>query len=198
MVETRTTLLLRVRDPADSESWREFVLLYEPLLLGYVQRRGLREHDARDVVQEVFGTLVRTLPGFELDRQRGRFRTWLWRVTHNAVVDWNRRRGRRAAAEDRAREEAPVAVELGDDELEAEWLAAHRRRILDFALEQVRSRTNETTWKCFQWHLLEGRPSSDVAADLGLTANAVYVNASRVLARVREQCAEYAEELGEE
>lgn len=198
MVETRTTLLLRVRDPADSESWREFVLLYEPLLLNYVRRRGLAEHDARDVVQDIFATLVRVLPGFELDHQRGRFRTWLWRVTHNAVVDWSRRRGRRAAAEEEARKEAEVAVGPDDADLEAEWLTAHRRRILEFAIQQVRSRSNERSWACFERHLLQGRSSAEVAEELGITANSVYVNASRVLARVRQQCAEYTEDLAEE
>lgn len=198
MVETRTTLLLKVRDPADSESWREFVLLYEPLLLNYVRRRGLAEHDARDVVQDIFATLVRVLPGFELDHQRGRFRTWLWRVTHNAVVDWSRRRGRRAAAEEEARKEAEVAVGPGDADLESEWLIAHRRRILEFAIEQVRSRSNERSWACFELHLLQGRSSAEVAEELGITANSVYVNASRVLARVRQQCAEYTEDLAEE
>jgi RNA polymerase sigma factor (sigma-70 family) len=198
MVETRTTLLLRVRDPADAESWREFVSLYEPLLLAYVRHKGLTEDDARDVVQEVFAILVRTLPGFQLDRERGRFRTWLWRITHNAMVDWARRRNRQAAAEDKARKDAPVAISPEQSEPEEEWLAAHRRRILQFAMERVRSQCKETTWKCFDLHIVQGRPSAEVAAELGLTSNSVYVNASRVLARVREQCAEYAEDLAEE
>ena len=77
-------------------------------------------------------------------------------------------------------------------------MAAHRRRILQFVLEQVRSRSNTSTWKCFDLHILQGRSSGEVAAELGLTSNAVYVNASRILARVREQCAEYAEDLDEE
>ena len=197
MVETRTTLLMRVRDPADAESWRVFFALYEPLLLSYVRRRGLAEHDACDVVQEVFANLVRVLPGFELERERGRFRTWLWRVTHNAVVDWSRRRGRRARAEEEARKETPVAQGPEETELESEWLAAHRRRVLEFALQQVRSQSQERTWQCFELHILQGRSSGDVAAELGLTANSVYVNASRVLAKVRQQCAEYMEELAE-
>ena len=160
MVETRTSLLLRVRDPANAEGWSEFVSLYEPLLLSYVRHRGMAEHDARDVVQEVFATLVRTMPNFELDRSRGRFRTWLWRVTHNAMVDWSRRRQCRAAAEDEARKEAPLAVDREEPEAEAEFLAAHRRRILQFVLEQVRSRSNTSTWKCFDLHILQGHPAA--------------------------------------
>lgn len=197
MVVTRTTLLLRVRDPADSESWREFVLLYEPLLLSFVRHRGLSEHDARDVVQDVFATLVRALPDFQLDRERGRFRTWLWRVTHNAMVDWSRRRGRRAAAEEEARKDAEAAEAPEVDELEAEWLAAHRRRVLEVVLKHVQSQSQERTWKCFELHILQGRSSAEVAGKLGITANSVYVNASRTLARVRQQCAEYDEDLAE-
>jgi len=197
MVETRTTLLRRVRDPADAQSWREFFGLYEPLLMSYVRRRGLAEHDACDVVQDVFATLVRVLPGFELDHERGRFRTWLWRVAHNAMTDWARRRGRRAAAEDEARQAAEPAVEPDEAELEAEWLAAHRRRVLEHVLQQVRSESQEKTWRCFELHILQGRSSAEVAAELGLTANSVYVNASRILARVRDGCADYAEDLAD-
>jgi hypothetical protein len=47
--------------------------------------------------------------------------------------------------------------------------------------------------------VLEGRPSAEVGAELGLSANSVNVNASRVLAKVREMCAYYKEEeLGDE
>src|SRR4051812_28184810 len=65
MQETRTSLLRRVRDPADRQSWGEFVALYEPLLLSYVRKRGLNDHDAQDVVQGIFIALLRKLPGFE-------------------------------------------------------------------------------------------------------------------------------------
>lgn len=184
MVETRTSLLMRVRDPANAEGWSEFVSLYEPLLLSYVRHRGMAEHDARDVVQEVFATLVRSLPNFQLDHSRGRFRTWLWRVMHNAMVDWSRRRHCRTAAEDEARKETPLAVDPEEPEEEAEWLAAHRRRILQYVLEQIRGKSNATTWKCFDLHILQGRSSADVAAELGQTSNSVYVNASRILAKV--------------
>jgi DNA-directed RNA polymerase specialized sigma24 family protein len=78
--QTRSTLLARARDPADAEAWGEFVVLYEPLLTSYLRHRGLGAEDQRDVVQEVFARLVKSLPNLELDRRRGRFRTWLWQV----------------------------------------------------------------------------------------------------------------------
>src|SRR5262245_60942245 len=100
MSDTRSSLLFRVRDPRDADSWREFVSLYEPLLLKYVRSRGLGEADARDVAQEVFARLLHALPGFQWDRSRGGFRSWLWRVTMNAVADWARRQRRQERAEE--------------------------------------------------------------------------------------------------
>jgi RNA polymerase sigma-70 factor (ECF subfamily) len=99
MTETRTSLLRRVRNPNDAASWAEFVAIYEPLLLSYIRKRGLNDHDAQDVVQTVFITLLRKLPKFELDHSRGRFRTWLWQVAFKAVVDHARAKMRVQTAE---------------------------------------------------------------------------------------------------
>jgi RNA polymerase sigma-70 factor (ECF subfamily) len=194
MSETHSSLLRRVRDPKDAASWQEFVALYEPLLLSYVRSRGLNEHDARDVVQEILAGLVTSMPDFQFDRSRGRFRTWLWQVTQNALVNAARKKQRRTAAETGWRQRNPTNENQPDEQ----WLTSYRQRVLDFALEQVRGRTQPATWACFEQHILQGRASKDVAAALGVSANVVYVNASRVLARVREQCAEYLEELGDE
>lgn len=189
VTETRSSLLRRVRDAADAASWTEFVQLYEPLLLSYVRRRGLSDHDAQDVVQTIFLTLLRKLPGFELDRERGRFRTWLWQVSRNAVIDHVRARQRLQKAEDARREQ------WGDDEQESDdWVTLHRQRTLQFAMERVRDATAPKTWTCFEEHLLKGRTGADVGAEVGLPANSVYVNAARVLDRIRALCQEYRED----
>ena len=197
MDPTRSTLLMRVRDPADTEAWGEFVALYEPLLTAYLRHQGLGPEDTRDVVQEVFARLVKSLPDFELERRRGRFRTWLWQVCRSALVDWARRRRRQARAEDawlRRLSESPAESQ---DDLDSRWETLHRRRVLAFALERVRARSRPTTWACFERHLLQGRPSAEVAGELGLSANAVDINCSRILDRVRKFCAEYLEELAD-
>jgi RNA polymerase sigma-70 factor (ECF subfamily) len=197
MERTRSTLLMKVRDPADGQAWGEFVALYEPLLRAYVRQRGLSEDDIDDVVQEVFARLVKTLPEFELDRQRANFRTWLWPICRSAFVDWARRRRRRAKAEDawlhRLSEEPPEC----ESESDPEWCDLYRRRILTFALERVRVRSRPQSWACFERHILQRRPSAEVAAELGLTANMVDVNCSRIVDRVRRFCLEYLEELAD-
>ena len=54
------------------------------------------------------------------------------------------------------------------------------------------------TWACFERHILGHEPAADVARDLGLTVNAVYVNSSNVLSRVRAKCFECLEDLSDD
>jgi RNA polymerase sigma-70 factor (ECF subfamily) len=192
MQETRVSLIYRVRDPADGAAWAEFVSIYQPLLVAYLRKRGVKEHDAADVVQDVFARLVPAMADFEFDPQRGRFRSWLWRVTHNALADWARRRATRDRAEKDWADQQETATE---DAPSDEWNQMYRRRILEVVLERVRAQAQPATWSSFEGRILEGRPASEIAAALGISTNAVYVNASRLLARVREECAELEEPL---
>jgi RNA polymerase sigma-70 factor (ECF subfamily) len=194
--ETRHSLLVKV-SRGDSEGWSEFVSLYEPLLLSYVLSRGLPRHEAADVVQEIFIKLFRTLPSFKLDHQRGRFRTWLWQITSTTIADWARQKKRRARLNEREREHQ-VQREEASLQPDAAWDTAFEQRVLNFVLQSVRETTQAKTWTCFEEHLLKGRPSAQVGLELGLSANSVNVNASRVLARVRELSEYYREELGDE
>jgi len=194
--ETRITLLQRVRDRHDHESWQEFVQLYEPLLKRFVLSRGVPVRDADDIVQEIFATLLRALQSFEFDQSRGRFRTWLWRVARNVMVDCARRQQRQRKAEaewcDR------VAALQDDDSSMAEWSRIHKQRVMEFVLQRVRETSQPKTWTCFEEHIQRGRPAAEVAGELDLKVNAVYVNASRVLKRVRALCRELDEDLGDD
>jgi RNA polymerase sigma-70 factor (ECF subfamily) len=197
MAETRRSLLVRVRDRADHTSWREFFAIYQPLIFGYLHGLGLKEHDAEELTQEVFCRLLAILPTFELDRQRGRFRTYLWRLTYNTLVDRARRRKVRDQAEDEWVRRFRKADEADTRKLEEDWIRRHRRRILEVVLPQVRSTVSPTVWACFEHRLIHGRPAAAVATELGIQANVVYVYASRVLKVVRRRCAELEEELGD-
>jgi RNA polymerase sigma-70 factor (ECF subfamily) len=190
--ETRVSLIQRVRNQEDAVAWEEFFAIYRPLLVAYVRKRGVSEHDAADVVQEVFARLVPALADFEFDAQRGRFRTWLWRVTYNALADWGRRRATRGRAEQAWADQHHRGDDGGSD---VDWDELYRRRILEVVTERVRATTQPATWACFEGRILAGRPAAEIAAETGVSVNAVYVNASRLLARVREECESFQEPL---
>ncbi|MEQ8788704.1 MAG: sigma-70 family RNA polymerase sigma factor [Pirellulaceae bacterium] len=195
MIETNTSLVRRVRDPQDSESWREFVTIYQPLLLNFVRKRGPQDAEAEAIVQEVLVSLWNKLPEFELDHSKGRFRGWLWRVTRNTVLSFYRARQRDVRLKDEYRQQLDSFEATDPDEPDEDFVMEQRRRVLGFAIERVRGKTQPRTWSCFEMHILKHLPAQEVAEELDMKVNAVYTNASRVLSKVRDFCQDYDEDL---
>jgi RNA polymerase sigma-70 factor (ECF subfamily) len=212
--ETRPTLIQRVSN-LDPESWTEFVALYDALLLAYVgacdqrYQLGLNAHDREDIKQEILIKLYYTLPSFEL---RGRFRTWLWKVAHNAAIDWVRRHHRRGSGPQGETElqgsshfRRPLKVHFRpdldaqpapDDQPDEVLIQDHLWHMRRHILEKVRIEMQSAhKWDCFDRHFLQGRPSATVATELNLSVSAVNTNTSRVLARIRALCLYYDVEL---
>jgi RNA polymerase sigma-70 factor (ECF subfamily) len=177
-------LLKRVRDRTDSAAWTEFARLYQPMIRAFVRRHGVAASDVSDIVQDIFARLIPTLARFRFDPARGRFRTWLWRVSGNAAANWNRKRVSRTRTEAVWRERR--SENSTEDDFSDSW--GQNRRLLERVLTEIRKTTLPATWACFEGRILRALSARELAAELGVSQNAVYVNASRVLARVRKRC----------
>jgi RNA polymerase sigma-70 factor (ECF subfamily) len=182
---TRRTLLDRVRDPGDRVAWVEFHGLYAPLLLRYARALELPHDDAEEVRDACLALLVSRMKSFEYRPERGRFKSWLWRIVHDKVVDLQRRRTpQRADTETLERQVDPASDP--DERFEAAWREQELRRGLALALRGV-SRSDA---RAFRRLLRGGDDVAAVGAELGLNSNQVYKAKSRVLARVRAAVAE--------
>jgi len=84
-LETRATLLIRLRDTSDQDAWRLFASIYTPLVYRYAMKNGLQDADAADVAQETMCNVVRVIKRFEYDPSRGSFRGWLLTVVRNTL-----------------------------------------------------------------------------------------------------------------
>jgi RNA polymerase sigma factor (sigma-70 family) len=195
---TSVSLIARVRDRTDVESWREFYQFYHPLLTRYLRRLGLKEESVNDVIQDVFVRLLQALPKFELDGKRGRFRSYLWKLTYSGLVDEARRVKTRRHAEEEWIKRFLVADEAESRKVQEELNEINYREIIDRALPRVRAVTSARAWACFEQRLLRDRPGSAIAAELDISEKVVFVYASRVLKAVRQQCTAIAEEIGDE
>jgi len=184
---TASSLLERARARAPG-AWERLIALYGPLVYGWARRCGLRSEDAADVVQEVFRAVVMHLSGFRRERVGDSFRGWLWTITQNKVRDFRRRHDGRPEAvggtEAQLRllqfPDAPVGSS-GDS------TRGMTRPLLTRALELIRSEFEEGSWRAFWEVVVNSRSPADVAADLGISVNAVYVARSRILRRLRDE-----------
>lgn len=180
MHSTPASLLEQLRTPGNAQAWERFVRLYTPLLFYWSRRLGLQESDAADLVQDVFTVLVRQLPSFSYDRRRS-FRNWLRTILLNRWREDRRRQTRLPAATANADEVADTNGEADVDE------AAFRRYVCVRALDLMQTDFQPATWKACWEHVACGRPAPEVAAELGLTVNAVYLARARVLRRLRKE-----------
>lgn len=204
MESTRLSLLLRVKDPKDDAAWAEFRDVYLPLLQRYAAKRsrslGLRlgPSEVEEAALDAFAKLWRRLPEFDLDHGIGRFRSYLYRVVSNLLVD----RLRKATWDD----ESSVGVggtfsmdDVPSGPVPEDWQREFDRAVLLGALRRVRERVrsrNPAQWDAFLACWLDGRPAKEVAEQLELSVDLVYQNVSRVVKAVRKELeAEKAEEL---
>src|SRR5438270_6344868 len=88
---TRRSLLSRLRDLSDSDSWRTFFDTYWRLIYNLARKSGLSDGDAQDVVQETVIAVARKMPDFRYDPAKGSFKQWLRLITRRRIQDQFRR-----------------------------------------------------------------------------------------------------------
>jgi RNA polymerase sigma-70 factor, ECF subfamily len=181
-LDTSVSLLLRLKGGTDPAAWDRFVELYTPMMYRWVLQLGAQSADASDVVQDVLIRLIKTLPRFDYDRGRS-FRAWLRTVVTNS---W-RERWRKSVP--MLLSESALIGLAGEDE-HGRWNDAEdQAELCRRALELIRPEFAATTWDAFIKTVMEGQPVAETAQTLGLTANAVYLARSRILARLRQEIA---------
>jgi RNA polymerase sigma-70 factor, ECF subfamily len=192
--DTRGSVILGVCQH-DPERWREFDAIYRPMLFGFLRKQGLPGCDASDVVQDIFVKLLGKIQTY--DREQCKFRTWLFAVAHHALVDHARRRASQKRALGGWAASVLRASPSDSLKMAEEWAKLHRKKILKHAIESVRDRTKPRSWACFEQRLLRDRPGVEIAAELGIDPSTVFVNAHRVLTRVRAVCQKFDEDMSD-
>jgi len=185
---TRITLLARIKNPDNVEAWGEFARLYGPVVYGFARKRGLQDADAADVVQDVLRSVARNAERMEYDPEKGTFRGWLYTVARNKIYNFLNASKRRArGVGDVTSQERLEAIADPDDDAERIWELEYQRRLSATAMDRIKHEFQPNTWEAFWGTAVEGRNATEVGEQLKLTAGAVYVAKSRVLARLRNE-----------
>jgi RNA polymerase sigma factor (sigma-70 family) len=185
---TRMSLLVRLKHPRDEQAWVEFVEIYEPMVQRLARRNGLRGADADDLTQEVFRAVAGAIDRWDLDPARGSFRSWLFRIARNLIVNLLTARKRQSAGYGTGDTDIMALLEAqaaAEPEASALFDIEYRRRLFAWAAERVRGEVHESTWQAFWRTGVEGQDVPSVAKALGMSPGAVYVARSRVMARLR-------------
>lgn len=181
--DTRASLLVNIRDPADERAWSVFAELYTPVIYRMARRRGLQDADAQDLSQRVLMSVSRSVGNWKAGPDQPKFRNWLSRVTKNAIIDAFRNQKPDAAVggsgATNTLKQSPAADET---EIEHEYERSLFRR----AAALVKVEFKEDSWNAFLQTTVEGLSVADVAKQMGRSAGAVYSARSRVMKRLRD------------
>jgi RNA polymerase sigma-70 factor (ECF subfamily) len=183
-------LLERLR-VQEAGAWERLAQLYGPLVYRWARGRGLQEADAQNMVQDVFLAVFGGIAGFRKERPGDSFRGWLWGITYHKLLDfWRGQEGELVGGGSGVRERlarlpAPITSPFAEAEPQATLGGLYRR-----ALELVRGEFEERSWRAFWGVVVDGRNTAAVAADLGITPNAVRIAKARILGRLRAELGE--------
>ena len=190
MHTTRISLLLRVKDHADTAAWREFVDLYRPLIIRYARARGVPADDAEDLAQDCLAELARKLPEFEYDRRRGGFKRWL-----RVFVDFRARNHFRKRRDAIARTGDLRRPQSREDDPAEVWGRLWLQQHLRFCLERIRPDFEQQTYEAFERYVIDEWPVERVCKSLHMNANQVYIAKSRISGRLRTEMVELLGEV---
>jgi RNA polymerase sigma factor (sigma-70 family) len=188
MHETSLSLLTRLQQSPDSNSWGRLVELYDPLLRSWLWKYDVQPSDADDLVQEVLLAVSTELRSFDHNGRPGAFRSWLRITLVNRLRNFWRARKRRPQAGGGS--EIERRLEQLEDPASAMsqlWNRQHDCHVVRQLLVKTQPHFALNTWQAFRRVALEGARADVVAKDLDISLNAVFIAKSRVLSRLRRE-----------
>lgn len=193
-VRSISTTLLRGVQANDQAAWHRLVDLYTPLVFYWCNRARLSSEQCRDVGQEVFVAVACSIGDFHRDKSSDTFRGWLRTITRNKIHDFWRKQQKeprpRGGSTARQLIQNVPDNELGDEHYSEETAILARQMI-----ELIRSQFSEKDWQAFSAVVMHGHATGDVAAELNITPNMVYLAKSRIIARLKADFGNEAEDL---
>lgn len=176
-------------ESSKNAAYASFCARYRMTIYSWCQRKGLQHADAEDLTSDVLMHLLKKLPGYEHNPDRGLFREWLNTVVNNAITDFFRRRKPDQGTGDSATQQqlgALHARDTADDFAESIESAVRTDPCRQRAVDAVRMRIKTpNTWEAAVRRAKDVE-AEIIAKDLGMTPDAVYMAAGRVAKMLKE------------
>ena len=182
--DTRESLILRLPSANDADAWQEFIDLYEPLVIRFARRRGLQDADAREIAQNVFISVAKAVDRWQPDRERGKFRAWLFRIARNQLINWVAKHSKDCGSGRTSDFIAMTQIKATPQQQDALELD-YRREMFRLAAAHVRASFSKVSWEAFWRTSVLSESVESVALSLGISHGAIYIARSRITARIK-------------
>jgi RNA polymerase sigma factor (sigma-70 family) len=198
-IPTRYSLLGRLHNWEDQESWRIFFDTYWRLIHSLALRSGLNEAEAQDVVQETVISVAKDIHKFKRDPSLGSFKGWLRTIIGWRIADQYRRRRVGCERNDGTDfGEPPDLTNIPDDEgnqLEKIWQAEWRANLFGAAVDRIRQQVKGEHFQIFDLYVIKGWPVLKVARSMGVSIGQVYLIKHRISGLIKKEIMELEKKL---
>jgi RNA polymerase sigma-70 factor (ECF subfamily) len=201
LIPTRASLLTRLKDWNDQESWRIFFDTYWKLIYKTAIKTGLTDAEAQDVVQETLICVSKAMPGFKYQASKRSFKGWLLRLTAWRINDHIRLRNgdgavvrpfnpdpARTGTVDRIADPAGPEIEMLWDE---EW----DNNLVEVALSRVKQQVNPKQFQIFDFYVIKKWPLGRVKKALGVSRATIYLAKHRINGMIKDEIAKLQSKL---
>ena len=183
---TRSSLLGRMKNEEDQQSWLEFYNTYWKLIYNVARKSGLKDPDAQDVVQETVLTVLRKIKEFEYNRDKGSFKGWLKVVTRSRIMDhWRKcsRQPEKNTNQGTESETSGLDESIPDPEgfeLEKIWEQEWLSNIHSIALDRVKQQVSAQQFQIFDCYVLKEWSVEEIKSKLHFSSGQIYMAKHRV------------------
>ncbi len=198
---TRGSLIARLKNWDDADSWQDFSRTYERLILGVARKSGLRDTECEDVLQEVLLSVARKVGEFESNPARGSFKNWLLNLTRWRITDQLRKRNGLPpmSTDPERRPDDTATVERVADPagamVEQVWEEEWQMSVMEAAIARLRRRVKPKHFQIFELYNLRQWSAAQVARELGVTRIQVYLVHHRLTKLLKEEAARLEAQL---
>ena len=180
---TQQTLIQRAQDPDDHQAWDDFVKYYQSFIKMVLRKSNISLNEEDDLVQKILLRVWKGLPKYEYRKEEARFRTWLSTIIRNAVITHVTRLKNKGAVDLDVVEIEKHATEASIEKIIGqEWLDY----VASLAMEKVQEVFSGNAIDVFRLSL-EEKSAKEIAAELGITEESVFVLRSRVKSRLKKE-----------
>lgn len=128
---------------------------YFPKIYNYIFYRLMSREDTEELVSEVFIKVATNLERF--DSEKAQFKTWIYRIAQNTLIDFYRTRKPEASLDDENVDWEPSV----DFEAQLESITSPKRRAIYQALTKLKERERMIIY----YRFFEGYTNRETAAD---------------------------------
>ena len=183
---TTTQALEELKISNDSAVWDKFTESFRPVVINFAKKLGLSNEDAEDAAQETMLVFIKAFREGKYNKEKGRLRDWLFGVARRVILNLRRNRPLEQLIADKNTGTSYWDLIEDDRNVKLSWQAEWRQMVLTNCLEQAKKEFDSRIFKAFEMYALEQKAIDEVARNLEMSKNAVYIAKSRVLSRLRQ------------